>query len=262
MSIKAWILLPVVCLAAACSQTERVGNFTLRHHHESFGGHSSGPIELLYRGKVITPRVHGWSVDPRNPDRILYATTTKTDHGCGTFFMDAKSGMVRQLSPRSIVVTQWGAHPLSGYESNEWSPDGRYVYLGNDISRPFVFDSRDQRTIDLTAAVSREGRRLELHATEWSADSQRLAVIIAPDGYHGDYDLTAMTIDPLTVEYVATMTGSLPLWTTADYRWEGGTLAASPMGKNGVSFQRQRPDLKWVASPPPPSADVKEYECR
>ena len=214
MSSK-WILVPIVCLAAACSPTERMGNYTLRHHRESFGGHSSGTIELLSGGNVITPRLNGWSVDPRNPDRILYATSEKTPRGCGTFLLDAKSGAVRQLSRRSIVVSQMD-RGRSVYYSNEWSPDGRYLYLGNDIGRPFVFDTRDNRTIDLTRTVSRDGYRLSMHATEWSADSSRLAVTIAVDGYTGDYDLTVMTIDPLAVRSVATITGSLPLWTPAD----------------------------------------------
>ena len=79
-----WIWLLLVCLAA-CSRTEREGNFSFRHHRREFAGHSSGWIELVHGGKVITARVGDWTVDPRNPDRIIYATEENTAAGCGTF---------------------------------------------------------------------------------------------------------------------------------------------------------------------------------
>jgi hypothetical protein len=255
-----WIWLPLVCLAA-CAVTERDGNFSYRRHTRSFGGHRSGWTELWYRGKVITPRVSGWRVDPRNPDRIVYATEVNTANGCGTFFLDAKSGATSKILPRNTVV-----HPpnddVPGHDTEPWSPDGRYVVVGNDISRASVFDITRSRVIDFTEVVSRDGRRLEMNAYAWSPDSRRLVVIVAADGYHGDYDLTAMTIDPPAVEYVATMSGDLPLWTTADYRWEGSTLIASTLAKHGSSFRKRPEELEWIASPPREARPESATACR
>ncbi len=257
-----WLWLSLAWLAA-CSSTERVGNFTLRHHSQSFGGHSSGWIELLHGSRLITPRVGDWTVDPRHHDRIVYSTHTKTAGGCGTFFLDAKSGAVSKISSRAMVVhPSFEDSPHDSAGTDPWSPNGRYVYVGNDVGRASVFDTTNHRLVDLTEAVSRDGRRLEMDALVWAPDSRRLVVIIAADGYHGDYDLTAMTIDPVAVEYVATMSGSLPLWTTADYRWEGSTLVAAALGKNGSSFRKRPEDITWIASPPRESIHESAPECR
>jgi hypothetical protein len=257
-----WIWLPLVCLSA-CSSTEREGNFSFRHHRQEFAGHSSTRIELLHGGKVITPRVSDWAVDPRNPDRIIYSTEEKTATGCGTFFLDAKAGATAKISPRAMTIhPAYKDSPVDFAGTDPWSPDSRYVFIGNDVAQAAVFDTSSLRTIDLTEAVSRDGRRLQMDALVWSPDSRRLAVIIAADGYNGDYDLTSMTVDPLSVQYVATMTGSLPLWTTADYRWEGSTLMVSTLGKNGSTFRKRPEDMTWIASPPREALRESAAECR
>ena len=87
-----------------------------------------------------------------------------------------------------------------------------------------MFDLRDRTVIDLSRALSSAGRIVELYTRVWSLDRRRLAVEIAAEGYNGGRDLAATTIAPFgAVEYVGSMRGSLPLWTTRDYGWVGRT---------------------------------------
>lgn len=242
----------VACLMSACSTTtERAGSFTLRKERETFLGHSSTTISLLHGRRVISQRVSDWSVDPRNPDRIVFSTLVDEGSGCGTYLFDARTNASWRLSPRAMIVHPgFEDSPVDAAGTDPWSPDGRYVFAGNDISRPLVVDLVERRIIELSDSLSKDGRRVEVRATVWSPDSRKLAVEVAANGYNGGRDLAAITISPLSVEYAASMDGSLPLWTTADYRWQGDALVASAAGKNGPIIRRSLAEVGWTPSAP------------
>ena len=84
----------------------------------------------------------------------------------------------------------------------------------------------------------------------WSPDGLRLAVILQPGGYNGDRDLVVMSPTTLAVDYVASMRGSLPLWTRGDYRWEGDTLVAARTGAHGPIFVKPAGELAWTVGRP------------
>jgi hypothetical protein len=256
--------LALLFLLAGCAwlDTHRVGNFELRKSRQHFGGHSSGTIALHYRGIQLAEKIGDWSVDPRNPDRIIY-TSSGNSEPCGTFFYDGRSGADWKMSSRRM-----GVHPASDDSPEDdagtetWSPDGRYVYAGNETGHPVVFDLIERREFDLTDAVSIEGRRLEMDATLWSPDSRRIAVEIAPNGYNGDRDLATVTLSPLRAEYVASMTGSLPLWTTTDYYWSGELLVVRPTTKYQPVFSKTPKHITWTSSPPSARAASAARDCQ
>jgi hypothetical protein len=208
-------------------------------------------MSLLYHRRTLAEGLTDWTVDPRRPDRIVYASTTP----CGTFFLDAAAQRRLVLVPAPVIVHAAEDDSPEFAGSNPWSPDARHVWIGNDVANPIVIDLDRGERIDLTDALSAGGERRPMTALTWSPDGDQVAVIVQPRGYNDpDRDLVAVTLTPLHAVYVATLTDTvghgLVLWTTADFLWRGGHLVPASTGRRGSIIIKAPGQLGWTATRP------------
>ena len=236
---------------------ERAGHFEIRSVREEFAGHAHTTMSLAYHRRKVADGLTDWTIDPRRPDRIVYASTTP----CGTFFLDATTQRSLVLAPVPMIVHAAEDDSPEFAGSNPWSPDGRHVWLGNDIANPIVVDLDGGEGIDLTDALSAGGQRRPMTALMWSPDGDQVAVIVQPGGYNDpDRDLVAITLSPLRAGYVATLTESagrgLVLWTTADVAWHDGHLVVASRDRRASIIMKSPGQLGWTPTRPgaPPVA--------
>ena len=207
---------------------------------------------LYYKHHLVTERLNDYSLDPSNPDRILFSSDD-VFHGarglCGTFLYDGRSKQLTQLR-------RWPAH-------GGWSPDGKSI-LFEPASHPSVRDVATSDEVNLTGLVSakEKGKFLELSVFQWSPDSQRLAgalrVLPAALPSEFDWDLVEITIAPLGVQYLATLRGGYPGWTTDDIAWSGLRLQSVPSSKHGSIVVKPPEGLGWTTTPPSHSVSSLE----
>lgn len=259
------VALAVVGLAgtfAACTfHDERVGAFVIRRQTAAFAAHSATRVSLWYGFRRITASLSDASVDPRVPERVLFASRSPGD--CGTFLFDGRTGRRRQVSTRVMSVHALGqSSPLDFAGVDPWSPDGHYAYAGNDTDTPLVIDLETFRVIELSDAVTIAGRRLGMRPLTWAPDGRRLAVELAPHGFNGRRDLIAVTIETLDVRYVGSMDRAAPVWTARDFRWKGDTLAIAGDGHYAHVFRIPEADLEWRTGLPLPTFSPSVPECR
>jgi len=252
----------LLLIACHAYTTERAGNFDIRSVREDALGHSRTTMSLVYHRRTLTNFLTDWSVDPRNPDRIIYASRKP----CGTFLFDGATGRTSQLEKGPVVVHAASTDSPDFAASNPWSPDGQYFFIDNDISEPAVVELRSGARVDLTDAVSVDRRRLDMNALQWSPDGQRVAVVLQPGGYNDpDRDLVAITLSPLQATYVATMTEGAGhgrvLWTTQDFHWDRGQLVTSAAGVNAAIMKRPPDQIRWTTTTPPSWRQQRGYEC-
>ncbi|HXJ45445.1 MAG TPA: hypothetical protein VNK47_02130 [Candidatus Dormibacteraeota bacterium] len=230
---------------------ERAGHFDIYSNPKV--PDSSVSSALYYKRHRLSERLNGYSVDPNNPDRILFSSDDAFHGGdelCGTFVYDGQSNKLTRLRP-------W---PYSG---RLWSPDSRFILL----DRATVRELSTGEEVDLTDSVSREdGTRVDLSVLQWSPDSQRLAgfISISPDGYELDLDLIQIALTPLSVRYVATINNSSRVWTEKEIRWSRGELqAAVPSTPDLQIVVRPLEKLRWTSRPPsvPPRPPLHEHYC-
>jgi len=208
-------------------------------------------MSLVYQRRTLAGRLTDWTVDPRRPDRIAYASTAP----CGTFFLDGAGQRRLVLAPAPIIVHAAEDDSPEFAGSTPWSPDGRHVWIGNDIANPIVVDLDRGERIDLTDALSAAGHRLPMTALLWSPDGDQVAVIVQPAGYNDpDRDLVAITLAPLRVSYIATMTDTvghgLLLWTTADFLWRDGRLVSASQRRRGSIVVKPLGQVRWTPTRP------------
>lgn len=254
LRLASFVAISLALAACGGSTTESAGNFTLRHQRTEFGGHSATKTTLSYQSRTLAEHLSDWTVDPSNPDHIVYAARSEEAGGslCGTFYFDGKSSSETpwKLSARVLIVHDASKDSPDRAGASPWSPDGRYIYVGNDIAQPVVFDVIERRPIEIASFLSVDGKRLELVARVWSPDSRHLAVEVAPNGYNGGRDLAVIRVLPPFIEYMASMNGPLPLWTTADYQWSGTTLLVNESGKNGPIVRKASDEIPWTFGAP------------
>ena len=248
MGVLAWVMFASACKSRS---TERDGNFSIRTVTEDAVGHRSSRTSLVYKGRTLNQALTDWTVDPRNPDRIVYASRIP----CGTYLFNGKTGDSFVLAARDVIVHAATTDTPDFAGSTPWSPDGQYFWMGNDIAAPIVVDLHSFQQVALTDALSSAGRRLEMTAVMWSPDSRRIAAVVQPGGYNDpDRDLAAITLSPLSGEYVATMTDVAPhgllLWTTGDFRWDDGKLVVGTSGRRGPTVVRSPDRIRWAPLPP------------
>jgi hypothetical protein len=194
---------------------------------------------LYYKRHLLTGRLNGYYLDPNNPDRILFSSDDifhGTKGSCGTFLYD---GLSKQLTR----LRRW---PYSG---RLWSPDSRFILL----DRATVHELSTGEEVDLTGSVSR-------------LDGDRLAgvVTIAPDGRILDRDLVEISLAPLRVKYVATISDSSLVWTEKEIRWMGGELQVAAPSIPERKIIVKSPEVGgWTTNPPsaPPQPVLHEHYC-
>jgi len=193
--------------------SERAGHFDIRSVREEFAGHSHTSVSLAYHRCKVADGLTDWTIDPRRPDRIVYASTTP----CGTFFLDAKTERSLVLAPVPVIVHAAEDDSPEFAGSNPWSPDGRHVWLGNDIANPIVVDLDGGERIDLTLSTLRAG----------------YVATLTESAGHG-----------------------LVLWTTADVAWHDGHLVVASRDRRASIIMKSPGQLGWTPTRPgaPPGA--------
>jgi hypothetical protein len=245
-------------------EREQAGHFEIRSVREDFAGHSRTRMSLVYHGRTLAEGLSDWTVDPRSAERIVYASTAP----CGTFFFDGATTRSLALASQPVIVHAAADDSPEFAGSTPWSPDGRHLWIGNDIANPVVADLEAGSQIDLTNALSAGRRRLSMTAVMWSPDGDQVAVIVQPEGYnHPDRDLVAIALSPLRAAYVATMTDNvghgLLLWTTADFQWKGGRLVSASGGQHGSVTIKSPDQVGWTSTPPnAPSVGLVGASCQ
>jgi hypothetical protein len=228
---------------------ERVGHFDIYTNPKV--PDSSVHSALYYRRRRLTERLNGYHVDPNNPDRILFSSDDDGREGpCGSFLYD---GRVAQLTR----LRRWP------YAVGSWSPDSRFILIDRTTVRELVTG----KEIDLTESISKDdGSRVELNLLQWSPDSQRLAaeIGVSPDKQGWDRDLVEITMEPLSVKYVATIRNSSLVWTDQQFRWTDGELqVAVPTTPERTVIVKSPDAFGWVLSPPsvPAAPQIHEHDC-
>ena len=257
-------VLPTALFLLACHAytAERAGNLEIRSVREDALGHSRTTMSLVYHGRTLTGALTDWSVDPRNPDRIVYASRKP----CGTFLFDGATGQTSQLEKGPVVVHALSSDSPDFAASNPWSPNSQYIWLDSDVAEPVAVELRSGARLDLTDALSADHKRLSMTALQWSPDGRRIAAVVQPGGYNDpDRDLVAIALSPLQATYVATMTEGAGhgriLWTTHDFHWEGDQLVTSPAGSNAAIMKRPPDQIRWTATSPRAWRAARGYEC-
>jgi hypothetical protein len=207
---------------------------------------------LYYKRHLLTDRLNDYSLDPNSPDRILFASDN-VFHGargiCGTFLFDGQSKQLTQLR-------RWPAH-------GDWSPDSKSI-LFERANHPSVRDlaTRDEITLTEWVSAKGDGKFLELSVFEWSPDSHRLAgevrVLPVARPSEFDWDLVEITLTPLSFQYLATLRGGYPGWTTDDIGWSDGRLQSAPSSKHGSIVVKPPEGLGWTTAPPSHSIPSSE----
>jgi hypothetical protein len=214
---------------------------------------------LYHKRHLLTERLSDYSLDPNNPDRILFASDD-VFHGaeglCGTFLYDGQSKHLTQLR-------RWPAH-------GDWSPDSKSI-LFEGANHPSVRDLVNGDEVNLTGLVSAkaEGKFLALSVLQWSPDSQRLAaalrVLPVPGAGEFDWDLVEISLAPLRVQYLATLRGDYPGWMTDDIDWSAGRLQPVPSSKHGSIVMKPLQEIGWTTTrppyPPPSSEGLHVLSC-
>src|SRR3954454_5137117 len=111
--------------------TPLLDNHTQVGHFDVYTGSkqadSSVQSTLYYKHHLLTRRLTNYSLDPNNPDRILFSSddiSHGVDGACGTLLYDGRSRQLTTLRP-------W---PHAG---NMWSPDSHFRDFGSRYrSRP------------------------------------------------------------------------------------------------------------------------------
>jgi hypothetical protein len=230
---------------------ERVGHFDI--YRTPKAADSSVHSELYYKRHRISERLDGYSIDPNSPDRIVFFSD---DHfsgegRCGEFLYDDRTGQMKRLR-------RWPAFVA-------WSPDSWFMLLERD--HPTILDLATDREVDLTDAVSAaDGKRMELQALQLSPDGKKLAavVMVAPNNQVRDGDLAEITIESLSVRYIATIRGHVPDWTEKDIAWRAGRLELAFSGTPRRPVIVKAPEkLGWLAIPPtaPPKPAGLDIYC-
>jgi len=251
------ILIGLTVFTHVFENHERVGNFHVYwdQKHADSTPHSS----LYYKRHLLTTRVTGYELDPNDPDRISFSSDD-IFHGvnaaCGTLLYDGRSGQLTTLRSSPSVGVMW-------------SPDSRFVLLGPDTIHNLITGEE----IDLTNAISKlDGERPYFSRLQWSPDSHRLAVSIdvpPPNRddrktVYRDKDLIEITVEPLTVRYVATIIDSSLVWMEEDIRWVDGELQVIAPSTEKRRILVKSPELlTWTTRPPtvPPRPMWDEHYC-
>lgn len=232
---------------------DRAGRFDIYTSPKASDQHVSSA--LYYSRHRLTNYLNDYSVDPNNPDRIIFSSDDIYDSKesiCGTFLYNGESRQLIQLRP-------W---PYAG-RSMSWSPDSRSILL----DRATIRELATAREVDLTEFVSKKnGERVELKPLQWSPDSKRLAAALSVSTTSRDWgeDLVEITISPPSFRYIASRSGSSLVWTDEQIRWTGGELQV-PVGGTGKQniFVKPLDDLAWTSNPPnfPPPPLTHEHFC-
>ena len=122
------------------------------------------------------------------------------------------------------------------------------------------------KEIDLTESISKDdGNRVELNLLQWSPDSRRIAgeIGVSPDKRGRDRDLVQISVEPLSVKYVATTRDSPLVWTDEQFRWTDGALqVAVPSTPERNVVLKSSDALGGVSNPPsvPPVMHIHEHD--
>jgi|tagenome__1003787_1003787.scaffolds.fasta_scaffold20773502_2 hypothetical protein len=243
--------------------TPLLDNHTQVGHFDVYTGSkqadSSVQSTLYYKHHLLTRRLNNYSLDPNDPDRILFSSDDifhGVDGACGTLLYDGRSRQLTTLRP-------WP------YAGNMWSPDSHFVIL----DRATVHDLITGQEVDLTNAVSTiDGKRPDFRRLQWSPDSQRLAasIMVPPPNaddrttVYRDQDLIEITLEPLSVRYVATIADSSLVWMEEDIRWVDGLLQVTAPSTPKRRIVIKSPEsLTWTTRPPtmPPRPMLGEHYC-
>jgi len=121
------------------------------------------------------------------------------------------------LAPVPVIVHAAEDDSPEFAGSNPWSPDGRHVWLGNDIANPIVVDLDGGERIDLTLSTLRAG----------------YVATLTESAGHG-----------------------LVLWTTADVAWHDGHLVVASRDRRASIIMKSPGQLGWTPTRPgaPPGA--------
>jgi hypothetical protein len=123
------------------------------------------------------------------------------------------------------------------------------------------------KEIDLTESISKDdGNRVELNLLQWSPDSRRIAgeIGVSPDKRGRDRYLVEISVEPLSVKYVATIRDSPLVWTDEQFRWTDGALqVAVPSTPERNVVLKSSDALGWGSNPPsvPPVMHIHEHDC-
>jgi hypothetical protein len=254
--IGAVIVVAVVALLSLAEFThfgerhERVGHFDVYTNNKI--ADMSVSSALYYKWHRLTDHVNSYALDPHDPDRILF-TSSSVSHStderipCGTFLY---VGRFRQLTR----IRDWPASIL-------WSPDSQFILFDRG-SRPIILELSTGKELDITESASnRDGSRVWMTVLQWSPDGQRLAARIQ-DGW--DEDLIEITRAPLSVRYIATITHSSLTWTDTEIRWSGGELQVAVPDTPKRHIVTKSPEaLGWTTARPtaPPRRSWEEDFC-
>lgn len=204
----------------------------------------------------LTDHLTAYSVDPNNPDRIIFSSDDvyhAKESVCGTFYYDRQAMKLIQLRP-------W---PYAGRSPITWSPDSRYLL----IDRVTVRELLTGHEIDLGDYISKkDGQRPDLEMIQWSPDNRKLAARLGPiaEAGHRDEDLIEITVSPVSFRYVASIRDASLVWTDKQIQWAAGNLeVVTPAPTDRPIIVKPAEELAWVAASPtiPAPPPIHEGYC-
>lgn len=237
---------------AACGDAvrERDGNFSIAETASQFGPHTYTRASLRHGRKKLTSSLMSWSVDPRNPDRIVFEAIEP----CGAWYYDGQAKSLRRVGGRNDYVEP-RADLRSGHKPDsievaqraaKWSPDGIHFWLiGLSLA---VVDGRTGSRVRIDSALStRDGGQVSIMPLSWSPSGGRLAMVVNAGSI--DQDLVEISLSPFQARYVATIADSTsaPVWTSKDFQWVDERLRVATQRH---VVERPAGALSWRVAPP------------
>lgn len=245
------LIVAVTMGLAGCGDAvrERDGNFSISET-ASFGPHTSTRASLRHGRKKLTSSLMSWSVDPRNPDRIVFEAVEP----CGAWYYDGQAKSLRRVGGRNDYVEP-RADLRSGHKPDsievaqraaKWSPDGIHFWLtGLSLA---VVDGRTGSRVRIDTALStRDGGQVGIMPLSWSPSGYRLAMVVTAGSV--DQDLVEISLSPFEARYVATIADSNPAaWGTGEgFQWVDERLRVATR-RNVV--ERPASARGWRFAPP------------
>lgn len=190
-----------------------------------------GGVELASRrvfGARITMRAHGCSVDPRDPQRVVFFARRP---GTAAFELRLDSHRVRQ-----VFTTAPGRH-LAGHGA--FSHDGQWLFTPeHDYETPAgVLSVRDARDFKVVAEIDSGG--LDPHEIAWLPNGRLLVanggILTHPRSFRRKLNIPAM--DPSLCVLDVTRGERLEQWRLADHLLSIRHLAVSGEGGAVVGLQ-------------------------
>ena len=179
------------------SDTETVGNFSIKSYKTEGFGHTSVRRTLYYRGNKLGEYLAGLVPSPIDGERAIYeryCSPDKPAEQCGLFYFDghARRSYLLDTDPNISLVNIYPEFAVESY--HPWSPDGRFVIIQEEYKLLLIDLQTGEHTdmaerLDAQASQQPQPARRQVYFVGWSPDLGEAAVLLSTNVDHRPPDI-------------------------------------------------------------------------